>query len=95
MAKMTMTYKAKINNQSNNNSIQSMIINGIKSYGPKGDISPMFEGNTTLYIAHSPITAINILENGQVEISDVDCKKRNIEKTKSKLLKMVGGLTLK
>jgi hypothetical protein len=79
----------------NTNLDPTHIIEQIRLFSEKYNIRQMFPGDNTKYRTQNPITTITVLNDRMVQISNVGGRKRDINKTVSKLLKMVNGLILK
>ena len=95
---MTMTYQPKLGELSNISAdktkvIKDTIISCMKAYGEKQNIQKLYEDNDSIYTTNLD-TMIRLSDNGEIEISQEEGDKKKIDKTRSKLLKMVKGLEL-
>jgi len=96
MAKMTMTYESKMNNASME-TVMRTIISCVQTYGKDKGIFQDSKDNDSKYhlfnLRTHPLASIKVLE-GYVKISNPNGTKKNINKAKSKLLRLVKGLDL-
>ena len=83
-----MTYEAKIG-ELDAKTVRKTVVSCIKTYGKKNNIRQMFGGSDRAYLAKNPSSVIELLDNGKIRIRSSTGKKRHIEGTKSKLLKMI------
>ena len=96
MAKMTMTYEAKMGILSGE-SVMKTIISCVKTYGKDKGIYQDSQENDSKYhlfnFRSHPLASIEISEE-DVKISNPKGTKRAINRAKSKLLSLVEGLEL-